>query len=186
MTLGMIELPWYVIRLRSNFERTASLSLQQKGYETYLPVFHYRSRNTAGRMKESERPVFPGYTFCRLDVRQRLPILQSPGVVSILGSPAGPIPIENHEVEDLKRMLASDLPVGTLPLLSKGQYVVVSDGPLTGIKGFIVEVKARLRIVLSISLLNRSVYAEVDHNWVQPIAEPIESRDGYLSLSQKA
>jgi transcription antitermination factor NusG len=140
----------------------------------------------AGRMKESERPVFPGYTFCRLDVSQRLPILQSPGVVSILGSPAGPIPIENHEVEDLKRMLASDLPMGTLPFLRQGQYVVVSDGPLIGIKGFIVEFKTRLRIVLSISLLNRSVYAEVDHNWVQPIAGPIHAGDGSLTLSQKA
>jgi transcription antitermination factor NusG len=83
-------------------------------------------------------------------------------------------------------MLASDLPVGTLPLLYQGQHVVVADGPLTGIKGFIVEVKARLRVVISISLLNRSVYAEVDHSWVRPLAESLPARDACLIRSQKA
>jgi len=160
--------PWYVVRTRSNFERAASLSLQEKGYETFLPVYRSR-RKWADRTKEIEVPLFAGYTFCRFDASRRLPILQTPGVTSILGhSTTGPIPVEESEVAAINTMLRTELPVGPWPFLREGQYVRVERGPLTGLEGFVIQVKAHFRLVVSVSLLQRAVYAELDREWIRP------------------
>ena len=161
-------LPWFAIRTRSNFERATSLSLKEKGYETFLPVYRCR-RKWTDRTKEIEVPLFSGYTFCRFDAGRRLPILQTPGVVSILGSRiTGPIPVEESEVAAISRMIQSGVPVGPWPFLREGQYVTVERGPLAGVEGFIVQVKAHFRLIVSVSLLQRAVYAELDRDWVRP------------------
>jgi transcriptional antiterminator NusG len=160
--------PWYVVRVRSNFERNVSQSFEDKGYETFLPL--YRTRRTwSDRTKEIDLPLFSGYTFCRFDAAKRLPVLQTPGVVSIIASSAtGPIPVDDCEIEAVRAMIQAGLPVGPWPFLAKGDYVTVERGPLTGVEGLIVQVKANYRLVVSISLLQRSVYAEIDRDWVVP------------------
>jgi len=162
------QFPWYVIQVRINSERMLSATLRDKGYETYLPVYRTR-RKWADRIKELEVPLFPGYSFCRLDAQNRLPVLQSPGVISILGSGSGPTAIDDTEIEAIQRMLSADLPVGPWPFLRNGQTVVVERGPLAGLTGYVVEIKTRYRLVVSLSLLNRSVSAEVQRDWIRPI-----------------
>src|SRR5271157_5027662 len=71
---------WYAIRVRSKFENAASVVLNGKGYEAFLPTYRSR-RSWSDRVKELDLPLFPGYLFCRFDVRDRLlPILTTPGV----------------------------------------------------------------------------------------------------------
>src|ERR1700677_4474973 len=106
----MTQFPWYVVRTRSNFERSVSLSLQEKGKETFLPVYRSR-RRWSDRTKEIELPLFAGYVFSRFDPYSRLPILQTPGVVSIVGSSTGPIPVEESEIEAVRALLQAGLPV---------------------------------------------------------------------------
>jgi transcriptional antiterminator NusG len=164
--------PWYVVAVRPNFERSASLHLHAKGYETFLPLYRVH-RKWSDRSKEIEVPLFSGYTFCRFDPRQRLPILQVPGVVSILGfTGAGPLPVDEAEIEAVRTLLRSDLPVGPWPFLREGNFVTVERGPLTGVEGIVIEVKSKYRLVVSISLLQRSVYAEIDCDWVVPREPP--------------
>src|ERR1700684_772011 len=92
------NLLWYAIRVRSKFERVASLTLSGKGYEEFLPL--YRSgRAWSDRAKQLDLPLFPGYLFCRFDVQDRLlPILTTPGVISILGFGRTPVPIADEEI----------------------------------------------------------------------------------------
>jgi transcription antitermination factor NusG len=160
--------PWYVVAVRPNFERSISLSFRDKGYETFLPVYRVR-RKWSDRSKEIEVPLFPGYMFCRCDARERLPILQVPGVVSMLGFPGtGPIPVDEGEIDAIRTVLRSGLPVGPWPFLRKGSFVTVERGPLSGLEGIIIEVKSKCRLVVSVSILQRSVCAEIDHDWVVP------------------
>ncbi len=166
--INVSAFPWYVVVVRSNFERSATLNLQDKGYETFLPFYHVR-RKWSDRSKEVELPLFTGYTFCRFDRQHRLPILQVPGVLSILGfSAAGPIPVEDAEIHAIRTLISSGLPAGPWPFPREGTFVTVERGPLTGVEGIIVEIKSRYRLVVSVSLLKRSVYAEIDRDWVVP------------------
>jgi transcription antitermination factor NusG len=179
---GVHPFPWYVVRVRSNFERVASLSFQEKGYETFLPLYHSR-RKWSDRIKEVDLPLFPGYVFSRFNPNLRLPILQTPGVVSIIGSSAtGPISVDEVEIDAVRTFLASKLPVGPWPFLRAGQPVTIAKGPLAGVSGFVVEVKTGFRLVVSISLLQRSVYAEIDRDWVTPFSKPplLETRPAPL------
>jgi transcription antitermination factor NusG len=174
--------PWYVVVVRANFERVSSLRFQEKGYETYLPLYRAR-RKWSDRSKEVEVPLFAGYTFCRFDADHRLPILQTPGVKSIVGTKTtGPIPVDETEINAVRAMLDSELPVGPWPFLGEGNFVTVERGPLAGVEGIVVEVKNNFRLVVSVSLLQRSVYAEIDRDWVVPrtaIAQPLVKQTSY-------
>jgi transcription antitermination factor NusG len=159
--------PWYAVRVRSNFEKTVHTVLTGKGYEVFLPAYRTR-RRWSDRTKEIEKPLFPGYTFCRFDAHHRLPILTTPGVVAIIGSTAGPIAIAEEEVATVRTMVGSGLLVGPWPFLREGQQVTVVRGPLSGVEGIIVTVKNQYRLVVSISILQRSVSVEIDRDWIRP------------------
>jgi transcription antitermination factor NusG len=151
-----------------NCERSATHHLLAKGYETLLPLYHVR-RKWSDRNKEIEVPLFSGYTFCRFDPRDRLPILQVPGVVSVLGFPGtGPVPADEAEIDAVRTLLRSNLPVGPWPFLREGKFVTVERGPLTGVDGIVIEANSKCRLVVSVSLLQRSIYVEIDRDWVAP------------------
>src|SRR5438876_7974992 len=94
---------WYVIHLRSNFERVASQGLELRGFTTFLPLYKTR-KAWSDRIKEVEEPLFSGYTFCRLDPANKLPVLTTPGVISIVGSSDGPTPVDDSEILALQSM----------------------------------------------------------------------------------
>jgi transcriptional antiterminator NusG len=169
---GQQEFPWYAVRLRSNFERRASQIFEEKGFITFLPTYWTR-RTWSDRTKEIEVPLFSGYTFCRFDPLNRLPILTTPGVVSILESSNGPIPIDESQIDSVRALLKSGLPVGPWPFLREGQPVLVERGPLKGIEGQILSLKNKYRLVVSVSLLQRSVSVEIDREWARPLSSSI-------------
>lgn len=170
------EFPWYAVRLRSNFERCATQIFEEKGFCTFLPL-HRTRRVWSDRVKEMEVPLFRGYTFCKFDPHQKLPILTTPGVVSILESPSGPIPVEEREIESIRRLLQSGLAVGPWPFLRAGQPVMVDFGPLKGAEGLIITVKNSCRLIVSLSLLQRSVAVEIDREWVRPLSSALPGAD---------
>jgi transcription antitermination factor NusG len=166
--MGVMHFPWFVVAVRVNFERAVSLSFQEKGYDVFLPLYRTR-RKWSDRSKQIDVPLFTGYTFCRFDPARRLPILQTPGVITIVGSKTtGPIPVNDGEIEAVQALVNSNLPVGPWPFLREGSMVRVEDGPLSGLEGIVITMKANWRLIVSVSLLQRSVYAEIDRDWVVP------------------
>ena len=169
--LGESCLEWYAVRVRSNCEAAVNGALTNKAYEAFLPTYRTR-RRWSDRMKDVEAPLFRGYTFCRFDASRRLPILTTPGVVAIVGSAAGPIPIDKQEIANVRSLATSGVVMGPWPFLREGQFVSVERGPLAGVEGIIVSLKGQFRLVVSISLLQRSVAVEIDRTWVRPISNP--------------
>lgn len=159
--------PWFAIRVRSNFERRVCTALKGTGYETFLPTYRER-RSWSDRIKEVQVPLFPGYTFCRFDPERRLPILQVPGVVNIVSFGNRPEPVAEDEISAVRTMVETKLAVRPWPFLHVGQRVRIRKGPLAGAEGFLVEFKNSFRLVVSITILNRSVAAELDGAWVTP------------------
>jgi transcriptional antiterminator NusG len=155
------QFPWYGIRTRSNHERVAATVLTGKGYEPYLPVYRLRRRR-ADAVVESEHPLFPGYVFCRFDVKTRLPILTTTGVISVLGFGKEPVAIPDEEIEAVKAVLRSGLPAEPCAYLREGQRVRVTHGSLDGMEGILVKKKNQLRMVISVSMLQRSISVEID------------------------
>ena len=175
-------LPWYAIRVKSNCERGVSIGLRARGYEEFLPLYRSR-RSWSDRQKNIDLPLFPGYVFCRFDLGHRLPVISTPGVVSILGVGRTPMPVPEGEIDAVHRVIKTGLGSNPWPFLRIGERVLIDRGPLAGIEGSLVEIKKSLRLVLSIELLQRSIAAEIDRSWVRPInntsPQPNSTRSHY-------
>lgn len=165
MSLNSPNLPWYALHIRSRFEKVATKHLSDKGYEAYIPL-HKSTRRWSDRRTTVELPLFRGYTFCRFDIQNRLPVLMVPGVLSIVGIGKSPATIPESQISSLQRVIASGMQCGPWPFLQAGERVSVERGPLAGLRGTVVEVKSGLRLVLSLPLLQRSVAVEIDRHCV--------------------
>ncbi len=155
------SIAWFALRVKSNRERVTALSLTGKGYEVFLP----ECRCADEPAKRPEKVLFPGYLFCRFDVNNRLPILMLPGIVHIVGSGKTPIPVDEAELESLKIVVEAGLPIHREPSLAVGQRVRIQRGPLRGAEGIVVGVR-RQRLVVAISLLQRSMSVELEADWI--------------------
>jgi transcription antitermination factor NusG len=156
--------PWYAILVRSTREKTASLLLENAGYECFVPTSKY-VRRWSDRMKEVEVPLFPGYLFCRMNPHNRLPVLKTPGVIQIVGVGKTPIAVEEEEINAIQRVGRSGLPTMPWPYMKVGQVVRIEEGPLRGLDGIVLKIKSGVKLVLSVSLLQRSVAVEIDGGW---------------------
>jgi transcription antitermination factor NusG len=159
---------WYALRVKSNFERAVTTFLSNNGYATYSPTYR-ELRTWSDRKKVTEVPLFPGYVFAQFDVHRRLPILTTPGVVHVV--PPGRLPeaVDEAELNSVRLAAASGLPMGPYPFLQVGQRVVIRKGSMTGLEGVLVRVKESFRLVVSVTLLQRSVAVEIDRDWIRPL-----------------
>jgi transcription antitermination factor NusG len=169
------SLQWFALVVKPRFDKAVAQALGSKGYETLLPV--YKKYHKYGKhSKHFELPLFPGYVCCRFDVQSRLPILTTPGVIRVLGIRNIPIPLSDREVNSLQTAIKSELPVQPFPFVSAGQRVRINSGVLAGVEGIVLGPKGGLRLVLSVTLLQRSVLLEIDRYQV--------SAEGNLDLTE--
>jgi transcription antitermination factor NusG len=161
--------PWFAIRVKSQCEKSTAVALHNKGYEEFAPMYRSR-RYWSDRVKELDLLVFPGYIFCRFDPLHRLPVLTSPGIVSIVGLGKSPEPVDDGEIARIQAIVSSGVLAHPWPFLRAGQKIAVTRGPLCGVEGFLVSLKNQYRVVVSIQLLQRSIAVEVDRDCIQPIS----------------
>jgi transcription antitermination factor NusG len=159
---------WYALQVRTRWERSTAVLLSGKGYETFLPTFRTRKR-CSGRLKEVSAPLFPGYVFCQFDAQRRLPILVTPGVIAVVGRGRLPLPVEDSEIAAIQTVVSSGMRAEPWPYLEVGQRVRIEDEALSGLEGILISLKGSHRIVISVSLLRRSVSLEIDRSRVSPI-----------------
>jgi transcription antitermination factor NusG len=160
--------PWFALQVRTRQEASVSDQLNGQGYERFLPLYKVRKR-WSDRIKEVEAPLFPGYLFCRFDPHDRLPILKTPGVIQIIGFKDGPAAVDESEIRSIQKVVAAGVPQQPWPFLSAGDRVRIDSGPLVGLEGILTEVKRSHRLVLSVTLLQRSVAVEIDSALVTAI-----------------
>jgi len=144
--------------------------LEGQGFECFLPLYQSK-RRWSDRVKEVEQPLFPGYLFCRLDLNNRGPVLMTPSVQQIVGVGRTPIPVEEREMESIRLALSSGLPSQPWPYMHVGERVRVNYGSLVNLEGILVNFKGSNRVVLSVTLLQRSVAMEIDLAWLSPVRE---------------
>ena len=160
--------PWFALRVRSNYERVASVHLRDRGFEEFSPTYRC-ARQWSDRKKNVDQFLFPGYVFCRLNPDDRLPVLTIPGAVGLVMFGKGPSAIPDHEIEAVRKMIESGFLVTPWPFLQTGQTVLIERGPLAGLEGILQQIKQTYRLVVSINLLQRSVSAEIDRSWIRPL-----------------
>jgi transcription termination/antitermination protein NusG len=155
------SLQWFALVVKPRFDKAVARTLELKGYETLLPLYK-RYHRYGNRSRASELPLFPGYVCCRFNARKRLSIVTTPGVVRILGDGGAPTPISDKEIYALQLVMRAHVPIQPFPFLNAGQRVRINSGALAGLEGIVLGPKPQLRLVISITLLQRSVMLEVE------------------------
>ena len=135
--------------------------MDRKSIEAFLPTAKRWSR-WKDRKKQVDWPLFPGYCFVRFNGTERLPVLKCSGVVSIVSFDGDIVPIPEHEIESIRRLVESDLQFDPCPLIREGMTVEVTHGPLKGVVGRLVRKGSHARLVLSVDLIGQAVSVEVD------------------------
>lgn len=157
---------WFALQTRSRHEKIVRHELAVRNIEQFLPTVK-RLSQWKDRKKEIEFPLFPGYCFARFSLDDRLAVLQSSGVVDIVGA-LRPEPIPDMEIESLRIVMNNRTRYEPYPYLKEGCLVEVTEGPMQGVKGVLVRHARHYRLVLSINLLQRAVAVEVDASSVVP------------------
>ena len=163
--------PWFAISTSAGREKSASSILEHCGYECYLPVSRL-TRKWSDRTKRIDAPLFPGYFFCRLNQHNRLPVLMVPGVIQIVGVGKRLTPIDDAEIAAIQRVGASSMSATPWPYVGVGQVARIDAGPLRGLSGIVIKVKSGMKLILSVSLLQRSVAVEIDRAWISEANAP--------------
>jgi transcription antitermination factor NusG len=168
---------WYALQIRSRWEGTTAGLLKSKGLETLLPTYTAK-RKWSDRSKIVETPLFPGYVFCRFDVHNRLPVLITPGVISVVGMGKTPIAIDDSEILSIQAAIGSGIQMEPWPYVEIGERVRVQDDVLEGMEGILTSFKGSHRVVISVTLLRRSVALEIDRSRIVPLGFPRTAPSG--------
>lgn len=142
--------------------------MRMKSVDSYLPLFEKVSR-WKDRMARVQLPLFPGYVFVRIPLREKVKVLESSGVLRLVGFNGHPTPLPEGEIETLKTYLAFRK-AEPFPYLATGKRIEVQTGPLTGLEGVVVRRKGKTRVVVSIDSIQRSIAIELEAADVRLIA----------------
>jgi transcription termination/antitermination protein NusG len=152
---------WYVLQTRSNHEKNVSDQLQVRDVTHFLPTYS-SVRRWKDRRVTLLLPLFPGYVFVWLTLRDRMRVLQIPGAARLVGFSGLPCALPNCEMDALRQALSGSLDAEPHPYLKIGRRLVVKNGPLKGLQGTLVRKKNEDRFVISVDLIMRSVAVEID------------------------
>jgi transcription antitermination factor NusG len=161
-------IPWYAAYTCPRHEKYVAQQLVQRHIGSFLPLYS-SVRRWKDRRKRLDLPLFPGYVFVQMTERNRLDILRLPGVVQLVSFQGKPAEIAPVEIEALRRGTTGSVVVHPHPYLKEGRRVRIVNGPMTGTEGIFVRRKHQTRLVISISLIQRSVAMEVGEADVEPL-----------------
>ena len=159
--------PWFALWTRSRHEQIVCTELSLRQIEFFLPtvlqVSHWKDRT-----KRIAWPLFPGYCFARFDASRFLAVRKCTGVVAVLSNGLHPIPVPEHEIAALQRLMASGLDYTSCASLELGALMRVVRGPLRGIIGRLVRKGPQDQLVLAVDVLNSGARVHVLPSDIRP------------------
>ncbi len=164
---------WFALYVKPQHEKSVAEQLNAKSVNGYVPLFRSR-RRWSDRVKAVELPLFPRYVFARFNFEERLKVLSVSSVVSLVGFGGKPCPMTEEDIDRVKSLVNSGVPIMPWPLLRVGQRVRIHKGPLSGIEGILVREKAAYRVVVNVDLLQRAVAVEIERDLVESLPGTLE------------
>jgi len=161
---------WFALQTRYRYEERIASELQTKGFESYLPKLR-EVHKWKDRKKVMDVPAFGGYIFARFEpsLQNRVRVLETAGVVKLLGNHGTPEPVSHHEIESLRLALESGAPCTRHPYVEVGTPVQVRSGPLAGIEGRVLRMGNRLSIFVNVSSVCQAIAVEIPIDDVDPL-----------------
>ena len=161
---------WYAVQTRARHEKRISAELEARNMTAFVPS-RREAHRWSDRTKNVDVPIFSCYVFVKVDLTpaRRLEVLKTSGVFRIVSVNGAPAVIPDSQIESLKSVLASQLPISSCGFLRLGQRVRIRGGSLDGVEGTLTAVKSENKLVVSIDLIQQSVAVTIDGYTVEAL-----------------
>ena len=163
-TIGLvkeIDRPrWYVVYTLPRHEKAVANRLISQRITSYLPLYS-TVRCWNQRRVEVELPLFPGYVFVRMLLSDKIRILSRPGIIRLLSANGNLVVFSDEEMESLQSSLAI-WKAKPYPFLTSGKQVRIKSGPFAGLEGTILRRKGKMRLLVTLDLIQSAMLLEVD------------------------
>lgn len=159
---------WSAVFTIPNHEKKVAEHCHYREIERFLPTYQCRRSWKNRQTVQLEIPLFPNYLFVRIPPERRATVLGIPGVLKVLGGHRGALTLPDPYISMLRTgtALRRILPH---PGVTVGDRVQIVSGPMAGVEGFLTQVRAATRVVVSIELIRQSIAIEVARDEVIPV-----------------
>jgi transcription antitermination factor NusG len=149
---------WYPLQTRYQCEKKVDKALRDEGFESFAPM-QLEQRRWSDRTKRVESPLFPGYTFVRMEAESRslIKVLRLPGLVRFVTSGRELVAVPNEEIEIVRALVQSNTSYEPGPFPAVGEKVRIHGGCLEGVEGVLTAQTGRGEIVVSVGAIQRSL-----------------------------
>lgn len=161
---------WFAFTVKPQYERVFADALNGRGFEAFLP-YYVTQRRWSDRVKKIQVPLFAGYVFGRFDWDRRPEVYTIPGYRSIVSFGGKAAPVDPEELDVIRRVVQSDGLIEPHPFLRTGQTVRVTRGPLAGLEGILTQMTDSCQVVVSVTLLQRSVAVKLDTSMIHVVSD---------------
>lgn len=150
---------WYAVYTRSRAEKKLYTLLEQKKVECFLPL-KKSLKQRSDRKVWVQEPLLPSYIFVRVTEKEFFWVLNTPGAVCYVSFEGRPVSIPEEQIKALHNFMAHKevQPEVHYGSFEKGDLVEVSSGTLKGLKGEVVKVQGRQRLILRFDSLGYCVH----------------------------
>ena len=159
---------WWVVHTKSRNEKALASNLVAKSVHYFLPMVTKISRKS-GRKFKSFLPLFSGYLFFCGNENDRLEVLKTNRAAGIIEVKNQPELIE--ELAQIQRAIVSGADLAPHKYIEKGKLCRVTSGPLSDLKGIVIESRDQTRLILQIDMLGQSASVEIATDMIEVIDE---------------
>ncbi len=170
LKLSTDRLHWFAVQTRSRHEKKAHAELQEKGIQSFLPLFAEKHR-WSDRQRVVDVPLFPQYLFVRIAVssHERISVLRTNGVVGLVGTKGSGIAIPDAQIERIQRVIDQKIPYNPHLYLNVGKRIRIRGGALDGLEGILTAVNGDQTLVVSVELIQRSLAVRITGFDIEPV-----------------
>jgi transcription elongation factor/antiterminator RfaH len=151
---------WFVVFTSPRHEKRVAERFARLEIENFLPMYEVLRVWRNRQRKRIQLPLFPSYIFVRIDRGETVPVLSTPGVISIVTTGRELVPLADSDIESLRDGL-KHRSIEPYPCAVIGQRVRIKSGAMAGWEGVLVRKSNNLRVVLNVEMIQQSISVEV-------------------------
>ena len=159
---------WYAFYTKSKHEKSVEKTLISKGYEAYLPLLKER-RRWKDRKKWVSFPLFKSYIFIKIEAKDSIFVLKTPGIVRMVKFGDKPSPVLEDTINSLRLMIDGGFNPQPTDYFMKGDPVIIKEGPLKGLEGEIATIHNQERFIIKVDAIEHSFSIKISRAYLSKL-----------------
>jgi transcription antitermination factor NusG len=168
MTVDTTKPQWYVLYTFPHHEAKVREELEHRDIATFLPM-RKEIRFWSDRKRNIMVPLFSNYLFVNIGRKHRAQALKPAGVIRFLDSNANPSVVPDKDIDIIKKILNGNVDTVIDDDIMPGDDVVITSGPLSGLRGPLVTRKGGDRMLVKVGSIKKEVLVDISGHCVERV-----------------